>query len=361
VPRRGTVWRVDPLRPVHAFDRAQRKHPVLAVPVAVIKKFGDDQGGGLAALVAYYSFFSLFPLLLVFVTVLGYVLQGDSSLQASIEKSVLDQLPVIGQQIKVHALEGSATALVIGLAAALWGGLGVTQAAQRAFDQIWAVPHKQRPDFLHSRLRGIALLIVLGTLFIVATAASGVVTGGLHGPLAKVAGIVLALLLNLALFFFAFRLMTSDEIPTRSLLIGVIVAASIWELLQIVGGYYVEHVLKTSSNTYGTFALVIALLIWLHLGAQMTLFAAEINVVVARKLWPRSLFGDPNLPEDQATLRALAKVEERSPVEQVDVHFQPAPGARPRGDSPDQNNRSGESRRVMPSGHEQSPPSPGQP
>ena len=205
---------------------------------------------------------------------------------------------------------------------ALWGGLGVTQAAQRAFDHVWAVPHKQRPDFLHSRLRGIALLIVMGTLFVVATAVSGVVTGGLHGTPLKVAGIALALLLNLALFFFAFRLMTSDEIPTKSLLIGVVVAAATWEFLQIVGGYYIDHILQRSSSTYGVFALVIALLIWLHLGAQMTLFAAEINVVVARKLWPRTLFGDPTLPEDQATLRALAKVEERSPVEQVDVQFQ---------------------------------------
>jgi uncharacterized BrkB/YihY/UPF0761 family membrane protein len=137
-----------------------------------------------------------------------------------------------------------------------------------------------------------------------------------------VAGIATGLLLNLALFFFAFRLMTSDEIPTKSLLIGVAVAAATWEFLQIVGGYYIDHILQRSSSTYGVFALVIALLIWLHLGAQMTLFAAEINVVVARKLWPRSLFGDPTLPEDQATLRALAKVEERSSVEQIDVEFQ---------------------------------------
>ena len=104
---------------------------------------------------------------------------------------------------------------------------------------------------------------------------------------------------------------------------------------------------------------MIALLIWLHLGAQMTLFAAEINVVVARKLWPRSLFGDPLLPEDQKTLRALAKVEERSPVEQIDVQFQ-QPAATPRPPMI-QNSRSGASRRVMPSGHEHSPPSAGQP
>ena len=98
---------MDPLRPVHAFDRAQRKHPVLAVPVAVVKKFGDDQGGGLAALVAYYSFFSLFPLLLVFVTVLGYVLQGDPSLQKSVENSVLGQFPVIGSRSRCTAWRGA--------------------------------------------------------------------------------------------------------------------------------------------------------------------------------------------------------------------------------------------------------------
>jgi membrane protein len=313
---------VDPLRPLKAFDRHQQKRRWLAIPVAVLKKFGDDQGGSLAALVAYYSFFSLFPLLLVFVTVLGFVLQGSPDLQKSVENSVLGQFPVIGKQIKVHGLTGSATALVIGLIGALWGGLGVTQAAQNAFHRVWAVPFKNRPDFLHSRLRGLALLIVLGTLFLVASIASGLVTGGLGGPLLKLAGIGLSLLLNLALFFFAFRLMTSDEVATKCLRIGVVFAAVAWEVLQIVGGYYISHVYKTSSNTYAQFALVIALLVWLHLGAQLTLYASEINVVVARKLWPRSLFGDPDLPEDQKTLRALAKVEERSPTEQVDVHFQ---------------------------------------
>jgi inner membrane protein YhjD len=313
---------VDLLRPLRAFDRYQQRHPWLALPVAVFKKFSDDQGGSLAALVAYYAFFSLFPLLLAFVTILGFVLQGSPEVQKSVEHSVLAQFPVIGQQIEVHALTGRTTALVVGLVGSLWGGLGVTQAAQTAFHQVWAVPHKSRPDFLHSRLRGLALLIVLGALFIVASLASGLVIGGLGGPLLKAAGIVLSLLLNLALFFFAFRLMTSDEIPTKCLLIGVAVAAVMWELLQIVGGYYIGHVYKQTSGTYSQFALVIALMVWLHLGAQLTVYASEINVVVARKLWPRSLFGDPDRPEDQKTLRALAKVEERSPREKVDVHFQ---------------------------------------
>src|SRR5258708_4578914 len=145
------------LAPVRRFDRYQQSHRGLALPGAVVKKFGDDQGGSLAALVAYYAFFSIFPLLLVFVTVLGYVLQGDPGAQKSIENTALAKFPIIGEQVQLKALHGHAVALVIGVVGALIGGLGVTIAAQNAFDRVWAVPFKHRPDVLHPRLRGIAL------------------------------------------------------------------------------------------------------------------------------------------------------------------------------------------------------------
>jgi membrane protein len=312
---------MDFLRPVRGFDGIQQKHRWLAVPIAVVKKFGDDRAGSLAALVAYYAFFSMFPLLLVFVTVLGFVLQGDPAAQKSVEDSVLGQFPIIGDQIHVHALRGETIALAIGLLTSLWAGLGVTQAAQNAFDQVWAVPFKHRPGFVQAKLRGIALLVSLGLLFLVTTIATGLVTGGLGGPALKVAGIALSLLLNFGLFFAAFRLMTSRTIPTRDLWTGVIVAGVFWEILQVVGGYYIGHVLKNTSSTYAQFGLVIALLIWLHLGAQVTLYAAEINTVITRKLWPRSLFGPPDIPADQDTLRAIAKVEERHEDERIEVDF----------------------------------------
>ncbi len=288
--------------------------------MAVVRKFGNDQAGSLAALVAYYAFFSLFPLLLVFVTILGFVLQGDRSAQTSIEHSVLGQFPILGTRIEPHALHGHVYTLVIGLAISLWSGLGVTQAAQNAFDRVWAVPFKHRPDFLRSRLRGLGLLAVLGVLFILATALSGLVTG-LGGPAVKVAGIALSLVVNFFLFLAAFRFMTASTIATRCLLVGVVVAAVFWEILQIVGGIYIGHVLKHSTRTYAQFGFVIALLIWLHLGAQMTLYAAEINVVVTRRLWPRSLLGPPEAPADRETLAALAKVEERHEEEQIEVRF----------------------------------------
>lgn len=307
---------------MQAFDAYQQRRRWLAIPMAVVRKFSNDQAGNLAALVAYYAFFSLFPLLLVLVTILGFVLQGDVSAQDSIKNSVLGQFPIVGQKLDVTALRGSVIALVLGVATSLYAGLGVTSAAQNAFNRIWAVPFKDRPNFVQSRVRGLMLLVSLGGLFILATLASGLVTGGLGGSvLVGIGGIVISLLLNFALFFAAFRLMTEKDVASRDLRAGVLVAGVLWEILQVVGGYYIGHVMKKATGTYAQFALVIALLVWLHLGAQLTLYAAELNVVLSRKLWPRSLFGPPTEPADQETLTALAKVEERSEEQQVDVEF----------------------------------------
>ncbi len=311
---------MDVLRPIRVFDRFQQRHAAFAFPMAVIRKFGNDHAGNLAALVAYYSFASLFPLLLVLTTILGFVLSGNPSAQKAVEQSVLGRFPVIGDQIHLHGLSGHVGALVIGLLVSLWGGLGVTQAAQNAFDTVWAVPFKERPDFIHSRLRGLLLLLSLGIMFMLAAAISGLVTA-LGGPLVKVGVIALSLALNFGIYIAAFRFMTAKSVPTRYLWIGAGVAAAFLEILQLVGGIYVNHVYRHAQGFYSQFALVIALIVWLHLIAQLTMYAAEINTVVVRRLWPRSLLGPPDVPADQETLAALAKVEERHDEEQVDVRF----------------------------------------
>jgi membrane protein len=321
---------MDLLGPVHRFDDFQQSRRWLALPIAVIRKFGDDQGGNLAALVAYFAFFSLFPLLLVMTTILGFVLRDNPAAQRSVENSVLHQLPIIGNQIQLHSLEGSVAALIIGLVTSLLAGLGVTGAAQNAMDRVWAVPFKERPNFLQSRLRGLGLLTFLGLLFIISTAASGIVSGGFGGVGDLIVGYVIALLVNFALFYAAFRLMTVSVIPNRDLRVGVIVAGILWTILQALGGFFIGHVLNKQGDVGKTFGLVIALLVWLHLGAQVMLYSAEINVVVTRRLWPRSLFGPPEAPADKRTLRALAKVEERSEQQHIDVEFEsPPPGGAP--------------------------------
>jgi membrane protein len=313
---------VDILRPLKVFDRFQQRHKPLAIPMAVVRKFGNDSAGNLAVLVAYYAFFSLLSLLLVMTTILGFVLQGHPGVQSAVEKSVLGQFPVIGEQIQVGTLTGHTGALVIGVVTSVLGGLGVTQAAQNAFDTVWAVPRKDRPDFLQSRLRGLLMLALVGLLFIVDTAASGLVTG-LGGTGVRVGTIALSTLLNFALFLVAFRFLTAATVPTSCLWIGVAFAAVFWEILQVVGGLYINHVYRHAKGFYSQFALVIAMIVWLHLGAQVTLYAAEINVVLARRLYPRSLFGPPQGRADEQTLRALAKIEERHDEEEVEVRFHP--------------------------------------
>ena len=236
---------------LHAIDRRQQESRRVSFVAAVIKKFGDDQAGQLAALIAYYGFLSLFPLLLVFVTVLGFVLQGNASAQSSVVHSTLSQFPIIGTELQKHAasLKGNGLSLAIGLIGSLLAGLGITGATQNAFNQVWYVAHRDRPDFLKTRLRGLGLLLVLGVLAIVSTVAAGLVTAGGHGMLAVIGGIVVAFLVNMLLFFTAFRFLTASEIETRDLLPGVVLAAILWQILQHIGGYYVDHAIRHAKET----------------------------------------------------------------------------------------------------------------
>jgi YihY family inner membrane protein len=306
---------------LHDLDRRQQRRPRLRFLAAVVKKFLDDQGGQLAALVAYYGFVSLFPLLLVLVTVLGFVLQGDPGERQRILDSALGQFPLISDQLKLQSLTGSSIGLTVGVLGSLLAGMGVTGATQNAFNRMWSVPFKDRPNFIRAHLRGLGMLAILGTLFIVSTTAAGFVGSASHTAPKVVGGIVVAFLFNLALFMTAFKLLTAVDVTWRQLLPGVIVAAVFWQLLQHLGGLYVDHELKHTQPLYGIFAVVLGLLAWLYLGAQLTIFAAEINVVRVRRLWPRSFFSDPLLEADRRALTSSAEVEERVHKQNVDVSF----------------------------------------
>lgn len=308
-------------RALEAFDRFQQGHAWAAFPVAVVKKFGDDQAGSLAALIAYYGFFSLFPLLLVFVTVLGFVLQGNAELQQRILDSALAEFPVIGTELgqNVGAVQGSGLALVVGLAGALWGGLGVMSSAQNAMNEVWNVPFTRRPNVMARTARSLGLLLVLGGGVILTTALAslgGAVAGS--GPFA-LAG---SLLVNTGLFLLAFRVLTSAPVGWRDLWPGALVAGAAWTGLQALGSFYVQRQLRGASDVYGTFATVIGLLSWLYLAAQVTLLAAEVNVVRTRRLWPRSLVTPPLTEADRRALARLVRQEERRPEQRVEVSFE---------------------------------------
>jgi YihY family inner membrane protein len=241
-------------------DRQQQKRAWIAFPYAVIKKFGDDQAGNLAALIAYYGFLSLFPLMLVLVTLLGMLLRNNSELQGAIQASALANFPVIGEQISsnVHSLRGSGLALGIGLAVALWAGLGVVKVLQTAMNAVWNVPYRHRPNVWVSLLRAMLMLVVLGVITI-ASAAAGGFGAGSDSWLLGIAGIATSVMLNLIMFLLAFRILTTEDVTWGDVFTGASVAALSWTALQALGGYIVSHQLQGASDTYGTFAIVIGL------------------------------------------------------------------------------------------------------
>src|SRR5436190_1496648 len=320
---------------VDAIDAYQRRHGWLGFPLAVVYKFGDDQGPYLTALITYYGFLSLFPLLLLLVTVLGFVLQGDPGLQARLVNSTLAELPIIGGQLRenVHSLKGSGIALAVGIAGTIYGCLGAAGAMQNAFNRAWAVPRHQRPNPIALRLRSLLLLAVLGAGVLVTAALSALPTGAgafgaSVGTALGIAAIPVAMLVNAGLFMLVFRVLTGGEVPTRQLRIGALVAGVGWEAVQLLGTYFVAHTLKGAPEAYGVFGLVLGLIAWIYLLALVIVLATEVNVVAQRGLWPRALltpFTDrvQLTSADERVYTAYAESERRKGFEVVDVGFEP--------------------------------------
>ena len=303
-------------RAIRAADELQQQHPSLAFPVAVWKKFGDDQAGDLAALIAYYAFVGIFPLLLVLVTVLSIVLKNDPGLQHRLLDSALAQYPVIGQQLKLPGpLHQSGLALVVGLLGTFIGARGVANAMQNALNSVWEIPYARRPGFPWSLLRSLGLILVIG-LGLIGTSVLSTLAGGaghlLSGFGATLAALVVSLVLNIGLFWVAFRLGTAPEISWRQLWPGAVIGGIIWQILQAVGGYFVSHQLAHASPVYGTFAIVLGLIAWLYLEAELTLYAVEINVVRTYRLWPRSVAPPPYTEQDRRAFQLYAQVEKRA-------------------------------------------------
>jgi membrane protein len=334
-PRGASRERPPARRVIERLDDYQQHHRWVGLPLAVVYKFSDDQGTYLAALITYYGFASLFPLLLLLVTILGSLLRGDPGLQQQILHSALRDFPVIGDQIgqNIHSLHGSVAAVVIGILGSLYGGLGVTRAGQYALDTVWAVPRAARPDTLRASLRGLTLLLVLGTGLLATTALSALTTGAdaygaTLGVGLRITATLLAVSVNTALFIAAFRLLTTRNIGIDQIRTGAIAAAIAWQALQELGTYYLAHELKGASATYGLFGIVLGLLAWIYLAALIVVFCAELNVVRAKHLWPRSLltpFTDnvELTPADKSAYTSYAQAEQHKSFENIQVTFPP--------------------------------------
>ena len=278
------------------LDAFQARHPAVALPLAVVYKFVDDRGPHLAALITYYGFVSLFPLMLMLTSVLGFLLEDDPALQQRILESALSDFPLLGPALveNVGTFRGSGVALVIGILGSLYGGLGVMQAAQAALNRIYAVPRFAQPNPLLSRLRSLLLVLALGLGAVASTALTAFVTtfsGALPvpGPVVTAAGTLAGLTINVGIFLVIYQGLTARRLDWRNVAVGAVIAAVLWELLHVLGTYYFGSYVTRSSDVYGIFGVILGLVIWIYLQALVVVLAAEINVVRHRRLYPRSL------------------------------------------------------------------------
>lgn len=303
------------------IDRYQQHHAWLAFPVAVIRKASDDQGWTLAALIAYYGFLGVFPLLLIFAAILGFIFAGHPDIQQSVLKSVDQSFPAMSGYVE-HTFTGSNVALGVGLVGALWAGLGVTRATERAMNSIWDIPMSDLPAVWWSRLRGLLMLVILGVFFLASDALTAIRGGsGFLGVTGDVLALIGTVLLNLVLYGLAFVVLTNRHLTWRQVLPGAALGALGWTLLLNLGALYVEHTIAHASRLYGSIGVVIGLVAWIYLGARLTIYAAEVNVVIAYRLWPRSLLGVADTDADRRALLRQVEEAQRLAGERITVSF----------------------------------------
>ncbi|MCR5976645.1 YihY family inner membrane protein [Gordonia jinghuaiqii] len=308
-------------------DNFQRRHPATGFPLAVIYKFVDDQGAYLAALCAYYAFISLFPLLLLFATILGIVLADNPDLQQRILDSAMSQIPVIGGQLEEpEKLSGGVPAIVIGVVVSLYGGLGVAVAAQNAMNTIWAVPRNERPDPIFARLRGLLLLSTIGFAIIGLTVVNGVSAAFELGLLGRWVTVIGSVILSTGVFTIAFRIGTARDVSVRDVLPGAAAAAVCWQVIQTFGAVYVQHIIGNTDATNGVFAIVLGLLAFLYVSAIVIVVCLEANAVRVDHLYPRSLLtpftDNVSLTRgDEAAYSAQVRAQRNKGFQEIDVFF----------------------------------------
>lgn len=288
------------------IDMYQREHAWLGLPIGVLKKFSEDGGGKLAALIAYFGLFSIFPLMLAFTSIIGFVIP-DPADQQRFGDAAANQIPVVGTVVKQQAgsLKGSAVLVVTGLVIALWSGLRVIDAMQNAMNTVWDVPPVMRPNMVKRRGRSMLMLTVLGAGIVGSVVASSLATFLSFIPGVGRFGIFFAsAAVSVLLYLVAFQVLTDRRIPWRDLGWGAVFGGLSWWALQTFGTPIVAR--SAENPTYGDFASIIALMTFFFLAAQFSIIGAELSAVRSRRLYPRSLIKGDLTVNDVRAFELLA-------------------------------------------------------
>ena len=276
---------------VQKLDAYQKKKHFLGFSVAVVKKYGEDEAGRHAALLTYYLFSAIFPLLLVLTTLTARLAGHNSYLQTTVIGGIIDYFPLLGNQLAthVHVLNRNGLALVLGLLFILYGTHGVADAFVKGVRQIWGIPKDQAPGFPKSTIKSLSLVIFGGLGFIGASVCAGLAASAGHGWGFR----GLSILINLFILFWLFTFLINSSLPRhvtiKEIRVGAAAATIGLVILQLLGGYVISRELKNLDALYSYFAVALGLLFWLYLQAQVIYYAIEIAVVSSQKRWPRSL------------------------------------------------------------------------
>ena len=322
-------------RVIRRVDATQQRSTPGAFVFAVTKKYGDDNGGVLVSNLAFSTFRALFPLLLILVTVLGLAASVDAGFRQDVINAVAHQIPEVGTQVtgNVHQLRRSSViGLIIGLIGLVWGATGLAQAGLFTMAQVWNLPGPARPGYVQRLGRALEFLGVLGLGVILTTLLASLNTYGKKAVIFVILAEVAAALVNVGMYLIAFRVLTPKGVPTQKLIPGAVIGGIAWTLLQILGTYLVHHYVR-SGSAYGVFGTVLGLVAYIYLAIEITVYAAEINVVLARRLWPRSIVQPPLTEADRASMALQALQNQRREEQHIEVSFHDRPSGDPVPDS----------------------------
>jgi membrane protein len=275
---------------IRKFDSFQQRHHSLSFPVAVIKRYSDDQIGYQAALLTYYAFLALFPLLLVLTTLTQLIATSQPGLQARIISGVTDYFPVLGGQLSahIHSLHRNGVALIIGLLFVFYGARGVAVVFQRGINEIWHSKAKSR-SIPASMINSFIIVIIGGVGFIAASVIAGLAAAAGHEFIFRVISELVNVFILFWLFSLLYKLCLPGSITFKDTRTGSAVAAIGLVVLQSIGGYLLTRELKHLDALYSYFAIALGLIFWVYLQVRIVYYSCEVAAVRSRRLWPRSI------------------------------------------------------------------------
>jgi membrane protein len=314
---------VPTARLLAAADGLQQRHAILGFPYAVWKKYSNDAAGRQAALITYYGFLSMFPLLLVAVSILSWGLVNRPALRTEMVEALVPPSLQDTVNTALIAMPTSGLPLAIGLVGLLFSATGVVRSAYETLNHVAGVPLRSRFGFVSRYARLLLMLVVVlaGGLVVAAlTVAAGALPD--VGELQRVAAGASAAVVVFIVLVTAARVLMARPVTWRSTWLAAATGAVAVALVLSVGARLLSALVTRAGPVYGSFATVAGIFALLYLVSQTLLYAAEAAVVRSGRLWPRALDITRPTSADRRALQRLVREQERREFRAITVEFE---------------------------------------